>query len=163
MVRYRARVRSTLSVVALAAHVLLAFVPLALLVYVARRLQTDSCNHVGLSPLGVALACLGALIAAGGLRWALLRRLDGLAVSALLPAVFAIAVTVPLDRCNLLIGYGTFTARHLPDADPNCCAHVPRMPVCRAAETARAVAARARTRHSSRQCHSGHHTYFLGG
>ena len=63
--RYRPPVRSALSVVATAAHVLLAFVPLALLAYVARRLQTDSCNHVGLSPLGVALACLGALIAAG--------------------------------------------------------------------------------------------------
>lgn len=145
MVRYRPRVRRTLSVVATAAHVLLAFTPLALVAYVARRLQTDSCNHVGLSPLGVALACLGALVAAGGLRWALWRRLDGLAVSALLPGVFAVAITVPLDRCNLLIGYGTFTARHLPDADLGCCAHVPRMPVCRAAEAARAAAARERS------------------
>lgn len=143
--RYRPPVRSTLSVVATAAHVLLAFVPLALLAYVGRRLQTDSCNHVGLSPLGVALACLGLLVVAGGLRWALQRRLDGLAVSGLIPAVFAVAVTLPLDRCNLLIGYGTFTARHLPDADPKCCAHVPRMPVCRAAEAARAEAARQRS------------------
>ncbi len=145
MVRYRPRVRSTLSVVATAAHVLLAFVPLALLAYVAQRLRADSCNHVGLSPLGVALACLGLLVVAGLLRWALRRRLDSLAVVALLPAVFAVAVTIPLDRCNLLIGYGTFTARHLPDADPKCCAHVPRMPVCRAAEAARAEAARQRS------------------
>jgi hypothetical protein len=137
------RVRRTLSVVATAAHVLLAFTPLALVAYVARRLQTDSCNHVGCRRSG-SRRLPRRPGRGGGLRWALWRRLDGLAVSALLPGSSR-RLTVPLDRCNLLIATEPSPRGTCRTPIFGCCAHVPRMPVCRAAEAARAAAARERS------------------
>ena len=117
-------------------HVLLACLPLALLGYVGRRLVTDSCNNVGLSPFGVAVACLALLLLAGALRWAGRQRLDALAGVAVVPALLAVGITYPLDRCNLIV-YGQFTHRHLPEADQRCCGRLPHLPVCEAAEVAR--------------------------